>query len=155
MSKKENEMLNALMEEYRRSTIDLKKILSSISYKEFENIKNPVTKDPDCKSIQSIIRHVISSGYVYANMIRGLVQNNMVISICSPSKAIVEIDKMLDYTDETLKNLVKVRNSEVESLRYKAKWGTTYDLEQLMEHAIVHMLRHRRQIENFVIRNSE
>jgi hypothetical protein len=28
-------------------------------------------------------------------------------------------------------------------------WGQLYDIEQLMEHAIVHVLRHRRQIEQY------
>jgi len=31
-------------------------------------------------------------------------------------------------------------------------WGQRYDVEQLMEHAIVHILRHRRQIERFLIK---
>jgi hypothetical protein len=31
-------------------------------------------------------------------------------------------------------------------------WGQSYDVEQLFEHAIVHILRHRRQIERFLIR---
>ena len=30
-------------------------------------------------------------------------------------------------------------------------WGQYYDIEQLFEHAIVHILRHRRQIERFLI----
>ena len=30
-------------------------------------------------------------------------------------------------------------------------WSVTYDLEQLLEHAIVHVLRHRRQIEKFLL----
>jgi hypothetical protein len=29
-------------------------------------------------------------------------------------------------------------------------WGQHYDIEQMMEHAIVHVLRHRRQVEKFV-----
>ena len=29
------------------------------------------------------------------------------------------------------------------------RWGQTYDVEQLLEHAIVHILRHRLQIELF------
>jgi len=32
------------------------------------------------------------------------------------------------------------------------KWGQLYDVEQLFEHAIVHILRHRRQIERFLIK---
>ncbi|HQW21967.1 MAG TPA: DinB family protein, partial [Bacteroidia bacterium] len=35
------------------------------------------------------------------------------------------------------------------SKKIKVNWGQQYDVEQLMEHAIVHILRHRRQIENF------
>jgi hypothetical protein len=31
-----------------------------------------------------------------------------------------------------------------------ARWGPVYDLEQLLEHMIVHVLRHRRQIERFL-----
>ena len=30
------------------------------------------------------------------------------------------------------------------------RWGQLYDVEQLMEHAIVHVLRHRRQVERFL-----
>ena len=33
-------------------------------------------------------------------------------------------------------------------------WGQSYDIEQLMEHAIVHILRHRRQIERFLLKIS-
>ncbi len=30
-------------------------------------------------------------------------------------------------------------------------WGQKYDLEQLIEHAIVHVMRHRWQIEKFIV----
>ena len=31
------------------------------------------------------------------------------------------------------------------------RWGQMYNIEQLLEHAIVHVLRHRRQIERFLL----
>jgi hypothetical protein len=31
-------------------------------------------------------------------------------------------------------------------------WGQSYDVEQLFEHAIVHILRHRTQIERFLLK---
>jgi len=34
--------------------------------------------------------------------------------------------------------------------KMKVVWRQLYDVEQLMEHAIVHVLRHRRQIERFL-----
>ena len=33
--------------------------------------------------------------------------------------------------------------------------GQSYDAEQLLEHAIVHILRHRRQIEKFKIQSQQ
>ncbi len=35
--------------------------------------------------------------------------------------------------------------------KIKTYWGQVYDIEQLTEHAIVHVMRHRRQIEKFKI----
>jgi hypothetical protein len=29
-------------------------------------------------------------------------------------------------------------------------WGQVYDIDQMMEHAIVHVLKHRRQIQRFL-----
>lgn len=38
---------------------------------------------------------------------------------------------------------------QIEAVEMTADWGPTYDLEQLIEHAIVHILRHRRQIDKW------
>lgn len=35
--------------------------------------------------------------------------------------------------------------------KINTKWGQQYDVEQMLEHAIVHILRHRRQIKNALI----
>ncbi|RBQ04651.1 hypothetical protein DRW42_18440 [Pedobacter miscanthi] len=35
-----------------------------------------------------------------------------------------------------------------QSKKINTKWGQQYDVEQILEHAIVHILRHRRQIKN-------
>jgi len=42
-------------------------------------------------------------------------------------------------------------DEEIESIIIPSRWGVTYNLEQLLEHAIVHILRHRRQIEKFML----
>ncbi len=33
------------------------------------------------------------------------------------------------------------------SFKVTTRWQTEYDIEQMLEHAIVHILRHRRQVE--------
>jgi uncharacterized damage-inducible protein DinB len=57
---------------------------------------------------------------------------------------------MLEYTAQTLEGRWEMTDEEIEKIIMQAGWGVTYNLEQLLEHAIVHILRHRRQIEKFV-----
>ena len=47
-------------------------------------------------------------------------------------------------------NLVLEENDNQKKIL--TSWGQLYDIEQLFEHAIVHILRHRRQIERFLIK---
>lgn len=57
---------------------------------------------------------------------------------------------MLGYTAQTLEGKWKMTEEDIVSAVIHSQWGVTYDLEQLLEHAIVHVLRHRRQIEKFI-----
>ena len=56
---------------------------------------------------------------------------------------------MLLYTAETLQDKWEYSDEEVMKVKMIVRWGPQYDLEQLLEHAVVHILRHRRQIEKF------
>ncbi|PHR22530.1 MAG: hypothetical protein COA38_18005 [Fluviicola sp.] len=149
----ENGMVKALMEEYFRSAIDLKEILSTVSDVEFQKNRDEKTENPECKSIQTIVSHVVGSGYTYINYINTISKiewreyNNV---IESSSMGISEIDKMLNYTQSSLKHILHFENKEIETWKFESRWDVIYDFEQLMEHAIVHILRHRRQIENFL-----
>ena len=58
-----NRMLIALMEEYRKVALPYKQILATLSQADFEKIADAKTKDPDCKSIQTITFHIVHSGY--------------------------------------------------------------------------------------------
>ena len=146
-------MVKALMEEYFRSAIDLKEILSTVSDVEFQKNRDEKTEDPECKSIQTIVSHVVGSGYTYINYINTISKiewreyNNV---IEDSSMGISEIDKMLNYTQSSLKHILHFENKEIETWKFESRWDVIYDFEQLMEHAIVHILRHRRQIENFL-----
>ena len=57
---------------------------------------------------------------------------------------------MFDFSENALSNLLNKTNEEIEVYLIKSRWSVIYDVEQLMEHAIVHILRHRRQIEKFL-----
>ena len=149
----QNKMLVALLAEYKKAAEELKSVLINIPQEEFIEIKDSNTIDSDCHSIQTIISHVIGSGYTYANYINAQIHvdwyeyNNR---IGSPKEGIKELDKMLDFTNTTFLNISAFSNKEIAKWVIKSRWNVTYDFEQLMEHAIVHILRHRRQIEQFL-----
>ena len=152
MSKK-NGMLVALMDEYKRAVSDYQKVLESVSQVEFEEIKDAKTKDPDCHSIQTVSTHIVRSGYAYANYINVIFEkeNRKYEDIVASPKAGIEIlNKMLDHNEATFANIYHKTNHELAEYVFDVSWGMTYNLEQLMEHAIVHILRHRRQIEFFL-----
>lgn len=146
-------MLTALVDEYKRAVVDYKKILKNISNEEFNLIRDKEATDPDCKSIQTVSFHIIQSGYTYANYIESITSNDWLEykeEISSTDIAIEEIDKMMVYTKESFHENWYKTNKELEKYSFKTRWNVTYDLEQLLEHAIVHILRHRRQVENFL-----
>lgn len=60
------------------------------------------------------------------------------------------LDHMMDDTEVLFEPITDSRMAEFDpAKKIKASWGQLYDYEQLMEHAIVHVSRHRRQIQRF------
>jgi hypothetical protein len=144
--------IGAVMDEYERAAADLKNLIGKISKTDFVKIVDSVTQDDDCRSVQTIISHVINSGFGYANYIRDW----FAIPKSSPERRLIsqnefsnELDKMLAYTSETLQDKWEYTDEEIMKVKMIVRWGPQYDLEQLLEHAVVHILRHRRQIEKF------
>jgi uncharacterized damage-inducible protein DinB len=144
--------VGALMDEYERALDEYKGLIASISAEDFVKILDPVTTDPDCKSVQKITNHVVRAGYGYSNYIRkqfndAFVERKEDYELHDTSKANKELDNMMAYALETMQNKWNITEQEVMSNIIKTQWGQSYDFEQLLEHAIVHILRHRRQIE--------
>jgi uncharacterized damage-inducible protein DinB len=143
--------IGAVMDEYERAAAELKNLIR-ISETDFIKIVDTDTKDEDCRSVQTIVSHVTNSGYAYANYIRdwfGIPKNSPERRLLSQKDFSIEIDKMLVYTSETLEGKWEYSDDEIQKVKMVVRWGPQYDLEQLLEHAIVHILRHRRQIEKF------
>jgi len=151
-----NGPVGALMDEYERAAAELAATVQNLSPADFTVIIDPTTADPDCRSIQTVMNHVIRAGYGYANYIRKQFGNEwraakQDYALDSPQKACEELADMLRYTIATLHDKWELSGEEVINNLMVTSWGQTYDFEQIMEHAIVHVLRHRRQIERFLL----
>lgn len=149
--------IGALMDEYERAAIELKTIVENIGEDDYTRIVDTETKDEDCRSIQTIMNHVVYAGYGYANGIRRqfsiphepLGQERKQIP---PSEIGDEIDKVLAYTAKTLDEKWEMSYGEMEEIIIMRKENFSENIEQLLEHAIVHILRHRRQIDKFLLK---
>lgn len=145
--------IGALLDEYERAAIDLKLILENLSQKTFEEIFDRETKDEDCRSILTIMKHVVAAGYGYGNQIRnflGIAPHKPEYKIETPLEAIRLLDKVLTFTANSVEGKWNLTEDEIIATRRETRWGF-YDIEMMFEHAIVHILRHRRQIEKFLL----
>lgn len=150
--------VGAMMDEYERAAETLKSVIEHIPEEDFDRILDTETKDDDCRSIQTIIYHVVRAGYGYADYFRDAFGMSSARPENVPvgcQEAAEKIDAMLVYTAQTLEGKWQMSDEEIQAVQMKVSWGVTYDLEQLLEHAIVHILRHRRQIERFLLKMAE
>ena len=145
--------IGAMMDEYERAALELRNLVEKISENDYVKIFDAETKDEDCRSIQTIMSHVVRACYGYANSIRGVF--SMDSQVYQPrqlakNEVLEKFDEAMQYTVETLEDKWLLSEEECIATIMKTRWGVTYDLEQMLEHAIVHILRHRRQIERFL-----
>jgi len=145
--------VGAMMDEYERAAAQLEELVRNITDEEFERTRDPGTRDEDCRSIQTVLRHVISSGYGYSTYVRsafGIATARPEVGIAKRLETPGQLKEMLAHTARTLEGKWDLSDPEITALQIRAPWGPVYDLEQMLEHAIVHVLRHRRQIERFL-----
>lgn len=146
--------IGALLDEYEKSIAELILVIQDISQNELIEIKDPNTEDNDCKSIQTILTHVVQSGYTYAIEIRRWLGESVnykdKVTLTSSDDYILALKEMFVYNETLFKDHPNISLIEYDpSKKILVRWGQRYDIEQLYEHAIVHILRHRRQIEMF------
>jgi len=145
--------IGAMMDEYERAVIELKDILQKISADEFVIIRDLKTQDEDCRSIQTIFNHVVRSGYSYANGIRkkfAMPEIELTKTKFNHDETANELDNLVEYAAQTLENHWTMPDAEILKTFIESNLEFTENLEQVLEHAIVHVLRHRRQVEKFL-----
>ena len=152
-----NGAVGALLDEYEKAVLELKKILEGVQDNSLSIIVDAETKDPDCISIQSILNHVLRAGYNYVIAIRNSqgerIEKHTPDLFSSIESYKIALDEMFEYNVQLFESYpaLKLETSDSES-KILTSWGQRYDVEQLFEHAIVHILRHRRQIQRFLLK---
>lgn len=148
--------IGSLMDEYEKAAFELKDVLQNVGAEDYSRIVEG--EDDHCCSIEVIMNHVVRAGYGYSKYIRDALSIDAlpVEDRQIPQAEIVgEIDKMLAYTAAVFEGERRITDDEMENVYFKTRWEVTYNIDQLLEHAIVHALRHRRQIEKFLLKFSD
>jgi uncharacterized damage-inducible protein DinB len=152
-----NGAVGAILDEYEKALIELENVIADLRHEDLITIVDNQTDDADCKSIQTILTHVIRAGYCYVIEIRNslgeLIDFVEKKTFNSIEEYIRELRIMFRYNEQLFIDYPNMILEEHKSeKKIVVKWGQRYDIEQLFEHAIVHVLRHRRQIERFLIK---
>jgi hypothetical protein len=148
--------IGALLDEYERAILDLSHTIDDITNNELIAIADPVTTDTSCVSVQSVLAHVVNSGYAYALYIKQLSNKSLdfpdEIFRTNVSDYQKDLRDFFVFTEATFQNITDNQLEESDNIKkIVTSWGQVYDIEQITEHAIVHVLRHRRQLERFKI----
>ncbi len=145
--------LGALMDELERATAELVQLISGLSDSEFELVRDPEATDDPFRSVQTVVHHVARAGYAHANHLRvafAAEGSRPNLPLGSRAESVKQLRAMLAYVEATLDGRWEMTEEEISAVQFQARWGPTYDVEQMLEHTIVHVLRHRRQIERFL-----
>lgn len=145
--------VGAMMDEYERALAEFSELLRRLSDADFVTVRDVTTKDEACRSIQTVVNHVVRAGYGYAAYIReatGTPPHRPDVPLASRLESLEQLSAMRAHTEATLDDKWEWTDEQIMALKLQSRWGPIFDLEQLLEHAIVHVLRHRRQIERFL-----
>lgn len=153
---RDNGAIGGLLDEYEKAVTELRSLLDTMTDTELMTIVDTTTKDPDCQSIQTILTHVVRAGYTYAIYVRKSQGEELDFRKRLPLNTIREYQKelqiMFQYNEFLYKEYPDISlETFEENDKILTSWRQYYDVEQLFEHAIVHILRHRRQIERFLL----
>lgn len=147
----------AILDVYEDAIQELRQAIEYLSDEVLLTVLEPDSKDKDCRSIQTILGHVVGSAYsyaIYVQALKGVESARPGVRLRTAVSAYLrDLDDVFSFTLKVFEDLNDQDLEEFEEeKKIHTRWEQRYDIEQMMEHAIVHVLRHTRQIEKFKMR---
>jgi hypothetical protein len=144
----------ALMDEYARAAEDFCCMVESLDLARFD-AERP-SNNSNTISPRAICLHVIGAAHRYAQYIRKARGIDFVERYeADPARLHTARDvrdllaEAIVLTEQTVEPLLKATEQEIQALSFAVRWGPRYDPEMIVEHAVCHLLRHRRQLERW------
>jgi hypothetical protein len=144
----------ALMDEYARAAEDFCRVVEGFDLARFD-AERP-SNDPNTVSPRAICLHVVGAAHRYAHYIRKARKLDFIeryeadpARLGSPRDIRARLAEGIVLMEETVEPLLKATEAEIQALSFTVRWGPRYDPEMILEHAVCHVLRHRRQLERW------
>jgi hypothetical protein len=144
----------ALMDEYARAAEDFCRVVERFDLARFD-AERP-SDNPNTVSPRAICLHVIGAAHRYAHYIRKARGVDFVeryeadpAQLRSPHEVRALLTGGILLTEETVEPLLNATEKENQAVSFVVRWGPRYDPEIILEHAVCHVLRHRRQLERW------
>jgi len=147
-------IFGALMDEYARAAEEFCRVVDWFDVARFdgERPENSATT----RSPRVMCAHVCGASHRYAHYIRKARGVDFIeyyqidpALVSSPRDVRRLLAEGITFTESTVEPLHAMTDEQVQALTFPVRWGPTYDPEMLIEHAICHLLRHRRQLERW------
>jgi hypothetical protein len=142
------------MDEYARAAEDFCRVVEGFDAARF--VTEHASNTPTTISPHAICVHVCGAAHRYAYYIRKARGVDFVeryeldpSRLRSPQDVRGLLAEGIALTEETVEPLLGATEEEIQALSFTVRWGSRYDPEMILEHAVCHLLRHRRQLERW------
>jgi uncharacterized damage-inducible protein DinB len=113
----------------------------------------PATDDPSYASVEHLGGHVFRAARNYLTWIGEFV-SRPVTDVDADTDPVSIARRGRAFVDEVLeawrRHLALLEDREMTPATRKSRWGEEYNIEQMLEHAVVHPMRHRVQLERLL-----
>jgi hypothetical protein len=115
----------------------------------------PRTKDPDYASMDALLRHVLGAarGYMMWMCDKLELPDPEIRPTPEPALLSQDPDSYMEHVLERWRTpLQEVGDDRLDTPEYSSRWGTRYCIDAMLEHAVMHPIRHAFQLEELMDR---
>lgn len=117
------------------------------------NLPLPKTNDKDYKSLETVLHHIFRAarGYMVWMCENLELSDPGIDPVPSPENIEQDADKYLHHLlGKWRMPLANINEDKFHSPTFKSRWGVDYCIDAMLEHAVMHPIRHEFQLRNLI-----
>lgn len=116
------------------------------------NISLPATEDADYQSLETLMVHILRAarGYMVWMCKQLELPDPEINPAPAPEKVEAEADSYLNHVLECWRSPLAELEEARFNKEYKSNWGVIYCIDAMLEHAVMHPIRHKFQLEELM-----